>query len=395
MLRFGINGYIRNFWYNLCVVLLLFVMMLISTILISNMDVETGQYRLAEKYMDDDSVFLSSILREYVEDVNTYGDMLTVQIFDGRAVDKGSFAIRASVYTEEVMNYLKPRLDSGNYPEYVKSDENSIRVLISHNPYGIKAGDIFTYEVDTVDSQKQQLRVHVTGVISEGQRLYTENGQKSKDMTYENFFQLYSYEQTERVRMIIPEEELEKIPEEKAFSIFYSIMLNPKDDLSAEEKSEMWNKIKKYDIEYISSGILPSYPKVQEIIERHDILYKGVLMKYLPLCIIIIIFFNVSIIGIITIKTSKSIRYYGIMYIHGMPYYVAILTEGLGMGFNSVVAFMMTVVLLSLQKIFNFAGEINCNIDILELSVMIMISMITVVLAVCTTKGVLKKQPHM
>ena len=389
MLRFGISEYIRNFWFNLCIVMLLLILMMISTILVSDIDEQIGPYRLAEKYLDEDSMFLFDVLPEHMEELDTYGETLAVQLFFGGAADMGT-GIKATVYTEEVMNYLKHRLDSGTYPKYVKSDDNTVRVLISHNSYGIKAGDTFTYEVYNIDGNKLQFQVYVAGVISEGQRMYTELHQVSLYMTYEDFFPIYSYEQTEQVRMIIPEEELRKIPEKDIFSIFYNIMINPSDDLSDEERTEIWKKIRNYEISS-SSGHKTPYPKATELVERNDIRYKRILMRYLPLCIILVVLFSISIIGMVTIKTMKNMRYYEIMYNHGMQYRSAQLAAGMEMGFNCIIAFMATIVLLSLQKIFNVVGEINCNLDTVELLVMVVICVVTVVGSIFTTGGILKK----
>ena len=106
MLRFGISEYIRNFWFNLCIVMLLLILMMISTILVSDIDEQIGPYRLAEKYLDEDSMFLFDVLPEHMEELDTYGETLAVQLFYGRAADMGT-GIKAAVYTEEVMNYLK------------------------------------------------------------------------------------------------------------------------------------------------------------------------------------------------------------------------------------------------------------------------------------------------
>lgn len=395
MIRFGIREYIRNFWFNLCIVMLLIVMMIISTALLSNIDEQTGSYRLAEKYMDEDSMYLSSALRERMEELDTYGEMLAVQVTGGWVAetndDDHSKSIRAVVYPDEVMDYLRPRLDSGTYSEKVKVDENTIGVLISHNPYGLKAGDTFTYDIWGADGSNIPVQVYVAGVLSEGQSLYTESGHIFTDMTYSDFFPLYSYGQTDEVRMIISEDEMKKIPQEKIFSYYSNIMLNPDDDVPSEEKIEIWQRIKTYEFEFEGTDISSPYPSAVELVERNDSIYKSILMKYLPLSVVVILLFSISIIGMVTIKTVKSTRYYGIMYTYGMEYRNAQLTAGLEMGFNCLIAFMATIALLTLQTKFDIVGEINCNLDTLELLVMVGVCVIMVVGAVLTTRSVLKE----
>ena len=391
MIRFGISEYIRNFWFNLCIVLLLLVMMIISTILLSNIDEQTREYRLAEKYIDEDSVFLSDALPDYMEELENYGEILATQAMFCDVVGVEKSNIEANVYTEEVMKILKPRLDSGKYPQDVKADENTICALISHNPYGIKAGDTFTCQVYTADLKEYQFQVYVTGVISEGQRIYTEISTISSDMTGRDFFPLYSYEQTEQVRMIIPEEELKKLPMEELYSMFWNIIINLDDDISDEERIEIRNEIRRYQLEGSPTSMPVAYPSAMKLAERDEIMYKSLLMKYLPLAIIVILLFSICIVGIVTIKTARSTRYFGIMYTYGMQYRTAQLTAGLEMTFNCLMAFMATVSFLTLQTKFDIVGEINCNLDTLELLVMAGVCVITVVGAVLTTRDVLKE----
>ena len=49
MTKFGISEYIRNFWFNLCSILLLIVMMILTTGMISNIDEKAGMYKIARK----------------------------------------------------------------------------------------------------------------------------------------------------------------------------------------------------------------------------------------------------------------------------------------------------------------------------------------------------------
>ena len=58
MFRFALSEYIRNFWFNLCTILLIIVIMVLSTIFISNIEQDTREYRLAEQYIDKDSIFV-------------------------------------------------------------------------------------------------------------------------------------------------------------------------------------------------------------------------------------------------------------------------------------------------------------------------------------------------
>lgn len=394
MIRFGISEYIRNFWYNLCIILIMLVMMVTSTALISNIDRETGLYRLADRCVDEDSIFITYGFDELKEELHSIdGAVRVAEIIDGCYDPVKESSIRATVYTEETMNYLLPRLDAGVYPNRVKTDENTVCALISQNPYGIEVGDTFTYYVIGSEIGTYiPVQVYVSGIISEGQPLYIEPGEVFCDMTYEDFFQVYSYEQTQEVRLIIPEGEMEKIPEVCEVSFYSNIIIDPNDELSEEAQDILWEKAVAYQEEICGTGSMATYPEASGLIDRSEIKHKSTLLKYVPLFVIIVVLFSICIVGIITIKTVMSTRYYGIMYACGMQYHTAQFLAGLEMGFNCIVAFLGTVSLLTLQNALAIVGEINCNLDTLELLVMAGICIVTVISSVFTTRSVLKQQ---
>lgn len=106
--------------------------------------------------------------------------------------------------------------------------------------------------------------------------------------------------------------------------------------------------------------------------------------------VIVLVLFLISITGIVTIKTVRSIRYFGIMYICGMNYTKAQFMTILEMTFNSVLAFAFTTNLLALQKQFKLVGKINCNIGMLQMLFMLSVCIIIVLWSGQTTKNVLK-----
>ena len=73
MTKFGISEYIRNFWFNLCSILLLIVMMILTTGMISNIDEKAGMYKIARKYMDYDSMYLAAVEKQNIEELQDMG----------------------------------------------------------------------------------------------------------------------------------------------------------------------------------------------------------------------------------------------------------------------------------------------------------------------------------
>lgn len=391
MFRFGISEYIRNWWFNLCIILIMIVMMLISTIFISNVDEETKLYRFASKYIDADSIFALEVFNNFYGEISNEKNMLISQTFFGNQGDNTD-TIRASVYPEEVMKAVKPRLNSGTYPNKVNKDDNTVVALISKNPYGIGAGDIFEYYIYYKEDETIKVNVYVAGVISEGQRMYVDLRQIDSNMTYEDFFLLYNYEQEEEVRLIIPEEEARKINNIDQASVFYNIIINPDDKVTEEEKENIKSKISNYEKDVLKSTPSNSlYPKAADIKSRSDKKYKGEILKYIPLTVIVLVLFIISIVGIVTIKTIRSIRYFGIMYICGMNYTKAQLMTILEMAFNSLFAMLTVTNLLMLQSKWGLFGEINFNIGRLQIVFMICVCVIVVAWSGQTTRKILKE----
>lgn len=396
MTRFGMSEYIRNFWYNLCIILIMLVMMITSTALISNIDKETRVYRMAQQLLDEDTLFLTTAYSDFKDEIDSMNaEVHIAETFEGCYDTNPNIPsnIRATVYTEEVMDILTPRLESGVYPDQVQTDDDTICVLMSENPYGIDVGDTFTFYAYTMETDSYiQVKVYVAGIISEGQNLYTDLSELFEEMLYEDLFPVYSYEQTEVVRMIVPEEEMKKIPEVKEYSYYTNVMINPSEELSMYEKDLLQTKLFEYEMSSYAMTSTSIYPDTMDLIDRSEIKHKSTRLKYVPLFVIIVVLFSICIVGIITIKTVKSTRYYGIMYACGMQYHTAQFLAGLEMGFNCIVAFLGTVSLLTLQNALAIVGEINCNLDTLELLVMAGICIVTVISSVLTTRSVLKQQ---
>lgn len=383
MTKFGISEYIRNFWFNLCSILLLIVMMILTTGMISNIDEKAGMYKIARKYMDYDSMYLASIENKNIEELKEIGDVNYVQTIEG---DCGTNKlIRGCVYSREIMKNMKPKLEYGTYPDKVTVDSNTVKALISANPYGIKAGDTFTYSVSTL-GESVPVNVYVTGVIKEGQRLYITLNKTFINMSYEDFFPVYSYEQTEDVRLIIPESEISKMSEAMKASLCDNVMINPKGTLTQEERDAIYDRIADYDI----TGECP-YPEPAELVNRNNTMFKIEFMKYIPLSVVTIVLLCISIIGIVNIKTAKSTRYYGIMYAYGMRYKKAQIIEGVSMTFNCGLAVIFTVSLIKLQQKMEFFGEINCNLNMPQIITITGICIIIILCSMFAAKGVLKE----
>lgn len=402
MFRFALSEYIRNFWFNLCTILLIIVIMVLSTIFISNIEQDTREYRLAEQYIDKDSIFVTWSfydLKQMIEDkLGKEDKLLYSQSIAGGIEGNKDANISSLVYPQQVMEKLEPRMDETVNILDAKKNKDIIIAYISHNPYGIEAGDVFSYEILTLEGEDDGIcvDVYVAGIIGEGQRLYSSVGEVFSDMVYKDFFNLYSYEQTGKVKMIIPEQELCKIKEIDRInktSIYENIIINPSDNMSEDERIALAEAISEYEknIRPITSEMV--YPDAKDIVYRSNVLHKSELYKYIPLTIIVMVLFIVCVTGIVTIKTIISSRFYGIMYMCGMHYTIAQRMTAVEMTLNSVIATVFAISILTLQNKLKLVGEINCNLDILQYGFMFAICTVIILWSTMTAKRVLKDNP--
>lgn len=387
MLRFTVSEYIRNMWFNICMILIMIFMLLIAIMFVSNIDSETGLYRLTSKYLEKDSIFIDFADNTLMNELNQNEGILIAKTLSGY-MDKRQDLIRMTVYSEELMRYLKPVLDDGTYPKDLGG--NTISVLISNNSFGIDTGDRFTYHIIEQNGEYIDVDIYVAGIISEGQKVYNGDVEVSNRMTYEDFFTTYSYEQSGEVIMIVMENELMKAGDFSNFYYYKKGIMNLNDDISQEDRMEIMEKIRNYELRMFGSATVDAYPDAEDMIKRGEKIYINVLSKYVPLLFITVVLFIISIIGIVTIKVVKSTRYFGIMYVCGMDYKKAVLITGIEMLVNSIVAVIFSIILIKIQNIMKIVGDINCRCELPEIAVACMICISVIYCSVHMTIDIIK-----
>ena len=390
MIRFILDEYIRNFWYNLVSLIIVAVMMISVTILISNVDEQTKLYRLTSGYIGEDTIFVDAMFNEDYKKVLEYGDFLGALSFHGSIWDENEdkeYSIVSLLYTDEVMKYLTPRLDEGYYPN--AKEDDVIDVLVSHNANGIKVGDNIKYSIRSDKGIKRDITYHITGIISDGQKIYGGEGRISSYMTYEDFFNVYSYEQLKEPIFIIPENQAKKIDIIDDCIWCDMGILNLNDDLNM-SYDEAYKTISALNRDEEGFSVMDVFPTPDYVIEKSKESLKSILIKYVPLSIFIIILFVVCIIGVVTVKTMNSIRYYGIMYICGMNDIIALKVASVEMIINVIVAGMLSTGFITLQNEMNLIGKINCNLQSVEYMLMMIMGCAVVIGTVIACFGILK-----
>ena len=111
MIRFGMYEYVRNIWFHLCIVFIMIIMMVITTVFLSNVDRQTRLYRLTEDYLDENSIFISFADAKLLEELKQVDKVLVAQTVSGYVEQNSEEKIiSTAVYSEEVMKYIKPKV---------------------------------------------------------------------------------------------------------------------------------------------------------------------------------------------------------------------------------------------------------------------------------------------
>lgn len=390
MFRLGINEYVRNTWYNIITVFIMVAMMCVTVVFISNVDRQTRLYRLTSEYIDSNSIFLNYSTKEDWKLLNKVEKIMSSQTTTSWIKNVENSRFQLLVYSDDFMKYLSPRLDEGQFPYKKQLDNDIIPVVISHNPYGISTGDVISIEVFTNSEKAININVYIAGILSDGQSVASLSGNVLEDMTYEDFFETYNYEQTGEVIMITSKDELSKISDD--IMLFnYNSIVKFEESITEEEYEANINAVKEYERERFKVSSVDVYPDTDTVIKWNKELFNSILIKNIPLTIAIFILVLTCIAGIVSIKTYRSTRYYGILYTCGMNYRTAVMITGIEMLANCCLALMLSVSILKIQSKLKIFGVINCDINIVTVSVLIVSCIITVVFSMLMTGRSLKE----
>ncbi|WP_456067804.1 hypothetical protein [Eshraghiella crossota] len=382
MIRFHIKEYIKNIKFNFSFVLIITFMMCSSIIFISNVDEQTKLYRFSKEYIDENSVFIDFANAAFISCIDNRNKVLISQNISGEV--GANQRVTLTVYQEELVKKYPIKVDAGENINL--KDKDVIEAVISYNPYGIDVGDEIDFKI--YGGNEDTVRIKIVGLVSEGQKLFTELSGIKKDMIYEDFFPVYSFEQTGEVRMFISETDKDKIPDLDNVSLFRNGIVNP---YSEEEGKILRENLVNYEKENFGFVVADIYPQGSEIVSRSIISYKSIVMKYIPLTMFILVLFMVCIIGIVMVKVNMDIKYYGILSLCGMSSFKLVLCMFIQMLINSILACIISVNLCVIQNELNFIGKINCNIDEVEILVVAAIGIVITLITVIETGVIFKK----
>lgn len=394
MLRFSIGEYIRNIGYNIISILLLAVTFISCVIFLSNISAQQRMNRFLQPYFNENSIIIAEL--------SPYFDVTELTKYEKSIMTRETLCISGEVknlstclvYNDYSMKNLSPRIIEGSLINEKNTEEGLLQVLISENEAGVGTGDVINLGFYDYDGCKFTVPAKITGVIASGQKLLFGNGVRiSKSMESTDIFGTYSYEQLGYALVITTEKEFLKlpqnIPEEN-----YRCIVKFEDSITEKERQDNFQKV--IDFEHKSGRIgTEVFPDTTTLIERQREEMRSLMIKYVPLAIAVFVLLGVCIICMVSIKNANSMRYYATLYMCGMPYRNAVIMSGLEMFFDSILAVLLAVSFVILQKKFSLLGEINCSLDSVQVVFMISICVTIVASTMILMRNTLKERSTM
>ena len=392
MVKYIISQYIKNALYNILSILIITLMLIISTIYISNIKEQTKLYRLVSPYLCNNSAIMSMEIEFDEKELIKLEKSLKCKTLTSYVV--GVETVQTIVYSEDIMSQLRPRLVKGTQIGQGKQYDDAIEVLVSDNSMGYDVGDYFT--LNAYDLQKEQIieiRAIVKGVLSEGQRIFAPSTHIYAGMTYDDMYAVNYHRQTGNNFIITTESELVKISPNLDYNNFVCIY-KFNDDITSEEFYSNIIKISEYEQQYssITSSMMYS---VKDLTRGMHESYENVIITYIPLTIGVFILMATCIVGIIVIKTARSMKYYSILYISGMKFKSAVLFTGVEMTINCLFAIVLAVSLVTIQDKYSLIGAINCYIQGIHVAIIGIMGCVLVFFSMLMTGIVLKERTPM
>ena len=392
MVNFVTKQYVKNIWYNILTVIIITFNIILCVIFASNISSQTKLYRLVKPYLNENSLIINTIYEEKKIDINNLKKvektLMTTELFcHSQELVKLRNCV---VYNEKIMEEFSPRLSSGKLINSKFESDEKLQVLISENSEGLGVGDILKLKFTDKTMNYVPIEAEIVGVISNGQKLFMSSNNVFNNMGYEDLYLTYSYNQLEEPIILTTQKEIDAIGKElDGFNGQCIVKFD--EDISEEEYRE--NYLHVVDMES-KTGIasVDMYPSSEALTERMELSLKSTLMKYVPLTVAVFILVIICVVGIIAVKTSNSIKYYGMLYICGMPYHQAAAMTGIEMIINSVLAIVMSLSLIKIQNKLSLIGKINCEIGVVQSALMMGLCIVVIFVSILMTTVIMKEK---
>ena len=398
MIKFLFGEYVRNVWYNVVSVLMITATVIISTIYISNITAQTKLYRLVSQYLNEDSIIMHHEAEGF--------DSGTLTKLEKTLMTKCFLCVsndiqigKCHVYNDEIMSVMPPRLAKGRQIGSADKNDDRIEVLISENVKSYGVGDEITLKYYYLDWENMveipvDIKCVIVGVIAEGQKMCISSGKGGIEAGYEDLYLTYSHEQTRETLILTTEEQLSKLDLELNY-IYENVIFKFEEDITEEERNANQLKVTEYELEKRGTTTASGLQSPSRLTEMMEVNHRNIMLKYVPLTIGMIILVTVCIVGIISIKTARSMRYYSTLYICGMNPGKALILSGGEMLINCVLATVLGISLMTIQNKMEIVDTINCELGTTQILTISALSMVMILMSMLVTRTVMKERSPM
>lgn len=399
MINLGFREYFRNFWYNFFTIVILAIMIISSVILISTINNQTKVYRYAKPYLGTTGEVVGTISKEYIDKLKSIDKiMYSKNVFLTREnVEYGEEIINTIIYDKRMESFLKPIISEGRWVKNGDGDKDTIYAVVSENRSDIKVGDtIQVYFVGNA-GEKEEKNVYICGKLLEGQRIY--NGSEmhlDSNMSVRDLFNIYSFEQTQNIMLLTTNRQISKF-DTNMDSLYTNVIIKYDKNISkmdkeyneqviGENNSNLTNGIEAYAGNTIS---------MKELADRSGREEKNAYITYIPLIAVDFMLICVCIMGISAVKTARSTKYYGKLYLCGMKWTGGIHLSAFEIALNCILAIILSMIMIEIHNKYYLFGKVFANLEIVQVIVIAIMCLITVFVSICMTGKILKNNSPM
>lgn len=360
MIQLSVKEYLKNKWFNFFSIILLISMILSSVILISTMEKQTRLYRMLKPYMGDKGIYGATVDDECIESLQRVdkvfaGSVTYCSLNDNEVAEM-------LVYDKRVERYFKPVLSEGGWLRENPQSEDMISAVISNNNLGIKTGDVITVRVTSQNGEEEQRQIYISGVFSDGQKIYNTEVYLHSDFKFSEMFDTYSYEQLDGIVLITNMKEYDKW-KDSVVTRLYKPIIRFEDGITEEEMSYNVEVLDDYHSEI--SGLKGNIGEINDlgaISKRSRREMRSLYVSYIPLVMVAFILVCLGIIGINTVKTALNTKYFAKLYLCGMNWYHNMIFVTFEMIINCIAAFFLSVVIIYILRLFGIFGRVYAEI---------------------------------
>lgn len=208
-------------------------------------------------------------------------------------------------YDDEFAELFTPELESGHWFEVNSPTAETVPVVVTCNPYGLKTGDKIFLGLDGVG-----FNAEIIGIIKDNTKILDTSLRSHNSLDYRNLYRDYSFEREGRPTFIMLQKDLIDKP---VIMQLNGNLLVTYDDSVTDEQIELNDQIlKKVRVQYFDSAANMKKNSLSYIFSQ--------IRTLIPIFISIFILTMVGAISTSALSAKKQIKNYAIFYVCGLKW---------------------------------------------------------------------------